>query len=83
MDRSTWLTSGLEPAPADGLPAVQLGNVHGDGPIRAENLYRYRFETRPPDRYLVHGGEVLFKSRGEPTTAAADSPTPFQRDLCT
>ena len=83
VDRSTWLTSGLEPAPADGLPAVQLGNVHGDGPIRAENLYRYRFETRPPDRYLVHGGEVLFKSRGEPTTAAADSPTPFQRDLCT
>ena len=63
----------LEPAPGDGLPAIQLGDLHGDDPIRAETLYRYRFETRPPDRYLVHGGEVLFKSRGDPSTAAVVS----------
>ena len=31
------------------------------------------FETRPPDRYLVHGGEALFKSRGHPGTAAVVS----------
>ncbi|MCY4174142.1 MAG: hypothetical protein OXF25_08810 [Cyanobacteria bacterium MAG CAR3_bin_5] len=31
------------------------------------------FETRPPDRYLVHGGEALFKSRGHPGAAAVVS----------
>lgn len=66
-------TRRLEPAPADGLPAIQLGDIHGNDPIKAETLYRYRFEARPPDRYLVHGGEVLFKSRGDPSIAAVVS----------
>ncbi|MXW41275.1 MAG: restriction endonuclease subunit S [Synechococcus sp. SB0668_bin_15] len=68
-------TRRLEPAPADGLPAIQLGDLHGDAPIRAETLYRYKFETRPPDRYLVQGGEVLFKSRGDPSIASVVSTT--------
>ena len=59
-------TRRLEPAPADGLTAIRAGDVHGDAPTRAETLYRYKFETRPPGRYLVHGGEVLFKSQRIP-----------------
>ena len=50
-----------------------MGDSHGDDPIRTEDLYRYRFAAHPPDRYLVYGGEVLFKSRGEPSTAAVVS----------
>ncbi len=63
----------LELAPADGLLAIQLGDIHGDDTIRAETLHRYQFEAHPPDRYLAHGGEVLFKSRGDPSTAAVVS----------
>ena len=65
--------SRLEPAPSDGLLAIQLGDSHGDNPVRTEDLYRYRFAAHPPDRYLVYGGEVLFKSRGEPNIAAVVS----------
>lgn len=66
-------TRHLEPAPVDGLLAIQLGDVHGDDPIRTETLYRYHFAAHPPDHYLVHGGEVLFKSRGDPSTAVVVS----------
>ena len=62
-----------EPAPSDGLLAIQLGDIHGNHSIRAETLYRYKFAAHPPERYLVHGGEVLFKSRGNPGTAAVVS----------
>ena len=64
--------SRLESPPSDGLLAIQLGDIHGDM-IRTEALHRYRFESRPPDRYLVHGGEVVFKSRGDTSTAAVVS----------
>ena len=66
-------TRRLEPAPADGLLAIRLGDIHGADSIRAEDLYRYQF-GRVSDRYLVQGGEVVFKSRGksrgDPSTAA-------------
>ena len=32
----------LELAPADGLLAIQLGDIHGDDTIRAETLHRYQ-----------------------------------------
>ena len=73
---SGYTTRRLEPAPADGLLAVRLGDIHGTDPIRAEDLYRYQF-GRVSDRYLVQGGEVVFKSRGksreDPSTAAVVS----------
>ncbi|KKZ13033.1 MAG: hypothetical protein TE42_01890 [Candidatus Synechococcus spongiarum SP3] len=65
--------SRLEPAPSDGLLAVQLGDVHGDNPISAKTLHRYRFADHPPGHCLVQGGEVLFKSRGDSSTAAVVS----------
>lgn len=49
-----------------------MGDIHGDDPIRAEDLYRYQF-GRVADGYLVHGGEVLFKSRGDPSIAVVVS----------
>lgn len=62
----------LEPAPSGGLLAIQLRDVHGEDEVSAGNLHRYHMGDLP-DRYLVHGGEVIFRSRGEPNTASVVS----------
>lgn len=58
----------LEPA-ADGVLAIQLRDVAEDG-VRVGQLARVQVNERV-DRYLVHAGDVLFRSRGERNTAAA------------
>ena len=62
----------LEPAPSGGLPAIQLRDVQGDDEVGSGSLHRYQVGNLP-DRYLVRGGEVIFKSRGEPNTATVVS----------
>ena len=49
--------------------AIQLGDVRGDDVVTTENLHRYELKDLP-HRFLVRGGEVIFKSRGAPNTAA-------------
>lgn len=60
----------LEPLPEGGLPALQLRDVGTDGEISIPNIQRYDLRQLA-DRYFVRGGEVLFRSRGEPNVAAA------------
>ena len=62
----------LEPAPSGGLPAIQLRDVQGDDEVNSGNLHRYLIGDLPA-RYLVRGGEVIFRSRGEPNTATVVS----------
>ena len=63
----------LEPMPEGGIPAIQMrGAVGPHGDITDGSLQRYDLLDLP-DRYLVRGGEVIFRSRGEPNTAAVVS----------
>ena len=64
--------SRLEPAPSGGLLAIQLRDVQGDDEVGSGSLHRYQVGNLP-DRYLVRGGEVIFKSRGKPNTATVVS----------
>ena len=58
----------LEPVMSGGVPAIQLGDVAVGGDGLRSNLPRYALsELR--DHYFVRGGEVVFRSRGEPNTA--------------
>lgn len=78
LDELCHLSSGftargrLEPAQSDGLLAIQLRDVQGGADVSSENLRRYQFRDLP-DRHLVRGGEVIFRSRGEPNTATVVS----------
>lgn len=60
----------LEPLPEGGVPALQLRDVGTDGATPGAKLQRYDL-GKLPDRYFVRGGEVVFRSRGEPNSAAA------------
>lgn len=60
----------LEPLPETGVPALQLRDVGTDRETPGPNFPRYDL-GKLADRYFVRGGEVVFRSRGEPNTAAA------------
>ncbi|MDW3224186.1 MAG: restriction endonuclease subunit S [Paracoccaceae bacterium] len=62
----------LELAEQGGQPAVQLRDVQADADLEAGHLQRYEFDDLP-ERYMVRGGEVIFRSRGAPNTAAVVS----------
>lgn len=69
--RSGYTARGrLEVAQSGGVLAIQLGDVSPVGGVQVEHLTRLQIEV-PPDRYFVRAGDVLFRSRGEKTTAAA------------
>ena len=59
----------LEPIAEGGMPAIQLRDVGSQGGVSGSSLQRYDLADLP-DRYLVRGGEVIFRSRGEPNIAA-------------
>ena len=68
----------LEPAATGGIPVIQLRDLSGHGELSAAMLQRFDLEGLA-DRYLVHGGEVLFRSRGDRNTAmvvSVDMPEP-------
>lgn len=60
----------LEPASADGIPAVQLRDTRPDGGLATESVGRYHLDP-VPDRYWARIGDVLFRSRGDKNTATA------------
>jgi len=60
----------LEPLPEGGVPALQLRDVGTEGAAPGADFQRYDL-GKLPDRYFVRGGEVVFRSRGEPNAAAA------------
>lgn len=62
--------SKLEPLPDDGVPALQLRDVATDGTAPGPSFQRYDLGELA-DRYFVKGGDVVFRSRGAPSTAAA------------
>ncbi|WP_282053165.1 restriction endonuclease subunit S [Phaeobacter inhibens] len=55
--------------PDDGMLTIQLRDVGLGETLNSDTLERYDLPNLA-DRYLVQGGEVIFKSRGEPNTAA-------------
>ena len=59
----------LEVSPEGGRLAVQLRDVQPDDDLAARPLQRYLLDDLP-ERHVVRGGEVIFKSRGEPNVAA-------------
>lgn len=60
----------LDPLPEGGVPALQLRDVGTEGEAPGPNFLRYDL-NKLSDRCFVRGGEVVFRSRGEPNTAAA------------
>ena len=60
----------LDPLPEGGVPALQLRDVGTGGQAPGPNFQRYDL-GKLSDRYFVRGGEVVFRSRGEPNAAAA------------
>lgn len=60
----------LDPLPEGGVPALQLRDVATTGEMASTDLKRYDLK-KLSDRYFVQGGEVVFRSRGQPNTAAA------------
>lgn len=62
----------LEPVTTGGLPAIQLRDLGKEGGTLEDPLPRYELGDLTA-RYLVSGGEVIFRSRGEPNTAAVVS----------
>lgn len=60
----------LDPLPEGGVPALQLRDVGASGEAPGPDFQRYDLD-KLSDRYLVRGGEVVFRSRGEPNAAAA------------
>lgn len=65
--------SGLEVAAEGGLLAAQLGDVRAGRPIEADALGRYQLAGLS-DRFMARPGDVLFRSKGVPSTAAIVSP---------
>ncbi len=64
----------LDLAPAGGVPAVQMRDVAPGKDLDVDALLLFDLEL-PPLKYLVTGGEVLFRSRGETTTASVVAPS--------
>jgi hypothetical protein len=60
----------LDPLTEGGVPALQLRDVGTNGDAPGPDFQRYDLE-KLSDRYFVRGGEVVFRSRGEPNAAAA------------
>ena len=60
----------LEPLAEGGVPALQMRDVGTEGEAPGPALQRYDLGDLS-DRYFVRGGEVVFRSRGEPNAAAA------------
>lgn len=60
----------LEPLHSGGVPALQLRDVGTDGETPGPEFPRYDLDYLSA-RYFVRGGEVVFRSRGEPNAAAA------------
>lgn len=60
----------LDPAPEGGVLALQLRDVGTTGEMSASDFQRYHL-NKLSDRCFVRGGEVVFRSRGEPNAAAA------------
>ena len=62
--------SRLEALPDGGVPALQLRDMGTNGEVPGPTFPRYDLRNLS-DRYFVTGGEVVFRSRGEPNAAAA------------
>lgn len=62
--------SRLEPATAGGVLALQLRDFSADGEIRLATVARVHLPD-VSERYMVGSGDVVFRSRGERTTAIA------------
>lgn len=60
----------LESTAAGGVLAIQLRDITPNGRIDPERLTRVQLEDLA-DRYFVHAGDVVFRSRGERNTASA------------
>lgn len=60
----------LDPLSEGGVPALQLRDVGASGAELGPDFQRYDLD-KLSDRYFVRGGEVVFRSRGEPNAAAA------------
>jgi hypothetical protein len=60
----------LEPTAAGGVLAIQLRDISPDGVVDPERLMRVQLADLA-DRYFVHAGDVVFRSRGERNTASA------------
>ena len=60
----------LEPLAAGGVLAIQLRDISPDGLVDPERLTRVQLDGLA-DRYFVHAGDVVFRSRGERNTASA------------
>ena len=61
-----------EPADSGGVLALQLRDVSADGEIRLETAQRVE-RGDIADRYLVTDGDIIFRSRGDRTTATVVS----------
>jgi Type I restriction modification DNA specificity domain len=59
----------LDPAEHGNVLALQLRDVASGGSIDLNNLTRIRLDP-VREKYLVRSGDVVFRSRGESTTAA-------------
>jgi hypothetical protein len=59
----------LDPAEHGNVLALQLRDIASNGSIACGNLTRMQLNP-VPDKYLLCRGDVLFRSRGERTTAA-------------
>lgn len=60
----------LDPTDIGGVPTIQLRDISTEGAIDPKHLARVALEG-VADRYFVRAGDVLFRSRGDRTTACA------------
>lgn len=60
----------LEPQLEGGVPALQLRDVSTDSEALPPSFQRYEL-GKLAEHYFVRGGEVVFRSRGEPNAAVA------------
>ncbi|ARJ65659.1 hypothetical protein WV31_08320 [Magnetospirillum sp. ME-1] len=60
----------LESIDIGGVPAIQLRDISAEGAVDPHHLARVPLEG-VAERYFVRAGDVLFRSRGERTTACA------------
>jgi hypothetical protein len=65
----------LEPVREGGVPVLQLRNVAADTGALDPGNQRYDL-SGVSGRYFVRGGDVVFRSRGEPNTAAVADALP-------
>ncbi|MCC1493531.1 restriction endonuclease subunit S [Cognatishimia sp. F0-27] len=73
-DLSTGYTARgrMEIAKTGGSLAIQMRDVQADIDLGVDQLDRFALDDLP-ERYMVRGGEVIFRSRGAPNTAAVVS----------